>query len=104
MHANYVQRLRFRFSTGPARYISHLDRPHAGAGAQSLACPSPIPGFNRRPRLWSPRPPSFHQRGGAGDWLLEVVELAAAHAQMMSRMAPGIVVREVWRCWRSHGP
>lgn len=102
MHANYVQRLRFRFSKfGPTRYISHLDLARTLERALNRAR-LPVAytqGFNRRPRLQfaAALPLGFTSEAELGDvWLLETVEPAAAHAQMMSRMAPGIVVHEVW--------
>lgn len=102
MHANYVQRLRFRFSKfGPTRYISHLDLARTLERALNRAR-LPVAytqGFNRRPRLQfaAALPLGFTSEAELGDvWLLEIVEPAAAHAQMMSRMAPGILIHEVW--------
>ncbi len=102
MHANYVQRLRFRFSKGgPARYISHLDLARTLERALNRAR-LPVAytqGFNRRPRLQfaAALPLGFTSEAELGDvWLLESVEPAAAHAKMMGRMAPGIVIHDVW--------
>lgn len=102
MQPNYVQRLRFRFSkVGPARYISHLDLARTLERALNRAR-LPVAytqGFNRRPRLQfaAALPLGFTSEAELGDvWLLETVEPAAAHAQMMSRMAPGILIHEVW--------
>src|SRR5690606_31263699 len=102
MHANYVQRLRFRFSKfGPARYISHLDLARTLERALNRAR-LPVAytqGFNRRPRLQfaTALPLGFTSEAELGDvWLMEIVEPAAARAQMMSRMAPGILIHEVW--------
>ena len=102
MQANYVQRLRFRFSkAGPARFISHLDLARALERALNRAR---IPvaytqGFNRRPRLQfaAALPLGFTSEAELADvWLLERVEPPMAHEQIMSRMAPGITVHEVW--------
>lgn len=102
MHANYVQRLRFRFSKlGPARYTSHLDLARTLERALNRAH-LPVAytqGFNRRPRLQfaAALPLGFTSEAELADvWLLETVKPAAAHAQMMSRMAPGILIHEVW--------
>jgi radical SAM-linked protein len=102
MQANYVQRLRFRFSkAGPARFISHLDLARALERALNRAR---IPvaytqGFNRRPRLQfaAALPLGFTSEAELADvWLLERVEPQTAYQQIMSRMAPGITVHEVW--------
>jgi radical SAM-linked protein len=102
MQANYVQRLRFRFSkAGPARFISHLDLARALERALNRAR---IPvaytqGFNRRPRLQfaAALPLGFTSEAELADvWLLERVEPATAQQQLISRMAPGLTVHEVW--------
>jgi radical SAM-linked protein len=102
MQPNYVQRLRFRFSkVGPARYISHLDLARTLERALNRAR-LPVAytqGFNRRPRLQfaAALPLGFTSEAELGDvWLMETVEPATAHEQMMSRMAPGILIQRVW--------
>jgi radical SAM-linked protein len=102
MQANYVQRLRIRFSkVGPTRFIGHLDVARALERALNR---SKIPvaytqGYNPRPRMQfaSALPLGFTSEAELADiWLKERMEPAQAQAQMMSRMAPGIVVHEAW--------
>ncbi len=101
MQATYVQRLRVTFRKfGPTRYISHLDVARTWERALNRA---KIPmaysqGFNRRPKMQFATATSL---GTTSDcelvdlWLTEILEPAAAHQQMMSRMAPGIEVTDV---------
>lgn len=102
MQANYVQRLRMKFSKiGPTRYISHLDLARALERALNRArVPvSYTQGYNPRPRMQfaSALPLGFTSEAELADiWLEEEIEPAAALEQIMSRMAPGIVVHEVW--------
>ncbi|MDX1616932.1 MAG: TIGR03936 family radical SAM-associated protein [Candidatus Promineifilaceae bacterium] len=103
MQANYVQRLRFRFSkVGPTRYISHLDLARALERALNRAR---VPlaytqGYNRRPRMQmaAALPLGFVSRAEIADiWLLEELDPLKAKAMMMSKMAPGIVIHDVWQ-------
>ncbi len=103
MQANTVQRLRFRFGKdGPARFISHLDLARALERALNRAR-LPVAytqGFNRRPRLQfaAALPLGFTSEAELADvWLLEQVEPETARQQLMSRMAPGITVHEIWQ-------
>lgn len=102
MQANYVQRLRMRFSkVGPTRYISHLDLARALERALNRArVPvSYTQGYNPRPRMQfaSALPLGFTSGAELADiWLEEEIDPAQAREQIMSRMAPGIVVHEVW--------
>lgn len=102
MQANYVQRLRMRFSkVGPTRYISHLDLARALERALNRArVPvSYTQGYNPRPRMQfaSALPLGFTSEAELADvWLEEEMDPEPACEQIMSRMAPGIVVREVW--------
>ena len=102
MQANYVQRLRMRFSKiGPTRYISHLDLARALERALNRArVPvSYTQGYNPRPRMQfaSALPLGFTSEAELADvWLGEEMDPAQAREQIMSRMAPGIVVHEVW--------
>lgn len=102
MQANYVQRLRMKFSKiGPTRYISHLDLARALERALNRArVPvSYTQGYNPRPRMQfaSALPLGFTSEAELADiWLEEEIDPAAALEQIMSRMAPGIVVHEVW--------
>jgi radical SAM-linked protein len=102
MQANYVQRLRIRFSkVGPTRFIGHLDVARALERALNR---SKIPvaytqGYNPRPRMQfaSALPLGFTSEAELADiWLEERVEPAEAREQMMSRMAPGLIVHEAW--------
>jgi radical SAM-linked protein len=102
MQANYIQRLRFRFSKiGPARFISHLDLARALERSLNRAR-MPVAytqGFNRRPRLQfaAALPLGFTSEAELADvWLTERVAPEMAQAQIMSRMAPGILVHDVW--------
>ena len=102
MQANYVQRLRMRFSkVGPTRYISHLDLARALERALNRArVPvSYTQGYNPRPRMQfaSALPLGFTSEAELADiWLEEEMDPSQAREQIMSRMAPGIVVHEVW--------
>jgi len=102
MQANYVQRLRMRFSKiGPTRYISHLDLARALERALNRArVPvSYTQGYNPRPRMQfaSALPLGFTSEAELADvWLEKEMDPAQAREQIMSRMAPGIVVHEVW--------
>lgn len=102
MQANYVQRLRMKFSKiGPTRYISHLDLARALERALNRArVPvSYTQGYNPRPRMQfaSALPLGFTSEAELADiWLEEEIDPATAPEQIMSRMAPGIVVHEVW--------
>lgn len=102
MQANYVQRLRMKFSKiGPTRYISHLDLARALERALNRArVPvSYTQGYNPRPRMQfaSALPLGFTSEAELADiWLEEEIDPAAAPEQIMSRMAPGILVHEVW--------
>ena len=102
MQANYVQRLRMRFSKiGPTRYISHLDLARALERALNRArVPvSYTQGYNPRPRMQfaSALPLGFTSEAELADiWLEEEMDPAEAREQIMSRMAPGILVHEVW--------
>ena len=102
MQANYVQRLRLKFSkTGPTRFIGHLDLARALERALNRAhIPvSYTQGYNPRPRMQfaSALPLGFTSEGELADiWLEEEMDPAGARRQMMTRMAPGIEVREVW--------
>ena len=100
MQANYVQRLRFIFSKdGAARYISHLDLARTLERSFNRA-KLPVAytrGFNRRPRMQfaSALPLGYTSVCEIADVLLaERLEPEEAKAQMMSRMAPGIVILE----------
>ena len=101
MQANYVQRLRIRFSkVGPTRYIGHLDLARTLERAFNRAR-LPIAytqGFNKRPRmqLATALPLGFTSDCEMVDiWLQEAVDPAAAQVQLVARMAPGILVQEV---------
>lgn len=102
MQANYVQRLRMKFSkVGPTRYISHLDLARALERALNRArVPvSYTQGYNPRPRMQfaSALPLGFTSEAELADvWLEEEIDPAQAREQIMSRMAPGLVVHEVW--------
>ena len=102
MQANYVQRLRMKFSkVGPTRYISHLDLARALERALNRArVPvSYTQGYNPRPRMQfaSALPLGFTSEAELADvWLEEKIAPAQAREQIMSRMAPGIVVHKVW--------
>lgn len=101
MQATYVQRLRVTFRKfGPTRFISHLDVARTWERALNRA---KIPmaysqGFNRRPKMQFATATSL---GTTSDcelvdlWLTQPLKPAAAHQQMMSRMAPGIEVTDV---------
>jgi radical SAM-linked protein len=100
MQANYVQRLRLTFrKEGATRYIGHLDLARTLERSLNRAG---IPvaytqGFNKRPRmqLASALPLGYLSECEMADiYLSERMEPEAAQAQMMSKMAPGIVV---WR-------
>ncbi len=101
MQPTYVQRLRVTFRKfGPTRYIGHLDVARTRERALNRA---KIPmaysqGFNKRPKMQFATATSL---GITSDcelvdlWLTETLDPAAAHEQMMSRMAPGIEVTAV---------
>jgi radical SAM-linked protein len=100
MQANYVQRLRLTFrKEGATRYIGHLDLARTLERSLNRAG---IPvaytqGFNKRPRmqLASALPLGYLSACEMADiYLSERMEPEAARAQMMDKMAPGIVV---WR-------
>ncbi len=99
--ANYVQRIRLTFSkVGPTRFISHLDLARALERALRRAS---IPvsysqGFNRRPRMQfaAALPLGFTSECEIADvWLEQEMEPEQVHEQLMERMAPGIIVRQV---------
>lgn len=101
MQANYVQRLRLVFSKGgPARYISHLDLARTLERALNRAG---IPvaytqGFNRRPRMQmaTALPLGYTSGYELADILLaEKVKPEQARQQLMTKMAPGIVILQV---------
>jgi radical SAM-linked protein len=101
MQANYVQRLRLIFSKGgPARYISHLDLARTLERALNRA---KIPvaytqGFNRRPRMQmaTALPLGYTSEYELADiLLLEKMEPEQARQQLMTKMAPGIVISQV---------
>lgn len=101
MQANYVQRLRLVFSKGgPARYISHLDLARTLERALNRAR---IPvaytqGFNRRPRMQmaTALPLGYTSKYELADILLaEKVKPEQARQQLMTKMAPGIVILQV---------
>lgn len=101
MQANYVQRLRLIFSKGgAARYISHLDLARTLERALNRA---KIPvaytqGFNRRPRMQmaTALPLGYTSEYELADILLtETMEPEQAQQQLMTKMAPGIVVLQV---------
>lgn len=101
MQANYVQRLRIRFSkVGPTRYIGHLDLARTLERAFNRAR-LPIAytqGFNKRPRmqLATALPLGFTSDCEMVDiWLQEMVEPATAQAHLIARMAPGVIIQEV---------
>ncbi|MDX1689225.1 MAG: TIGR03936 family radical SAM-associated protein [Candidatus Promineifilaceae bacterium] len=86
---------------GPTRYISHLDLARALERALNRArVPvSYTQGYNPRPRMQfaSALPLGFTSEAELADvWLEEEMVPAEAREQIMSRMAPGIVVHEVW--------
>ncbi|MCI0396859.1 MAG: TIGR03936 family radical SAM-associated protein [Chloroflexi bacterium] len=102
MQANYVQRLRLLFSkVGPTRFIGHLDLARTLERSLNRAR---IPlaytqGYNKRPRLQlaAALPLGFTSAGELADiWLLEKMDPAVAQQQIMSKMAPGIVVHQVF--------
>jgi len=102
MQANYVQRLRFCFSKfGPTRYIGHLDLARTLERALRRAS-VPVAysqGFNPRPRLQlaAALPLGYTSEYELADiWLMTAVPPGDAREQIMSRMAPGIVVQCVW--------
>ena len=102
MQANYVQRLRFRFSKGgPARYISHLDlaRTLERAFNRARLPVAYTQGFNRRPRMQfaTALPLGYTSSYELADILLaERMEPETARSQMMSRMAPGLEILAAW--------
>ena len=102
MQANYVQRLRLRFSKeGATRFISHLDVARALERALNRA-QLPLAytqGYNPRPRMQfaDALPLGFTSNCELADiWLEEEMDPAQAKAQMRRKMPPGLVVHEVW--------
>ena len=100
MNANYVQRLRLTFrKEGATRYIGHLDLARTLERSLNRA-QIPIAytqGFNKRPRmqLVAALPLGYLSDCEMADiYLSEKMDPETAREQMMSRMAPGIVV---WR-------
>lgn len=102
MQANYVQRLRFRFSKiAHTRFISHLDVARALERALNR---SRIPlaytqGYNPRPRMQfaSALPLGFTSDSELADiWLEEEMEPAQARRQLARKMPPGLVLHETW--------
>ncbi len=102
MQANYVQRLRMRFSkVGATRFIGHLDVARALERALNR---SRIPvaytqGYNPRPRLQfaSALPLGFTSDCELADmWLTEKMEPARVLEQLQLKMPPGLVVHDVW--------
>jgi radical SAM-linked protein len=102
MQANYVQRLRMRFSkVGATRFISHLDVARALERALNR---SKIPvaytqGYNPRPRMQfaSALPLGFTSDCELADlWLEEKMEPEQVLAQLQPQMPPGLVMHEVW--------
>ncbi len=100
-NAEYVQRLRIRFSKfGPTRFISHLDVARTWERALNRA---KIPmaysqGFNQRPRM------SFMTATPLGTtsdfeivdiWTKEVLEPAHAMERITEKMAPGIKLLDI---------
>ena len=101
MQPTYVQRLRLTFSKiGPTRFIGHLDLARTMERVLNRA---KIPvtytqGFNRRPRMQmaSALPLGFTSDCEMIDILLdERVEPETVKAQLMAKMAPGIVLHTV---------
>jgi radical SAM-linked protein len=101
MQANYVQRLRLTFAKyGPTRFIGHLDLARALERSLNRA---QVPlaytqGYNPRPRmqLAAALPLGFTSESEIADiWLLEKVDPQAAGQAMLSRMAPGIEIKDV---------
>lgn len=86
---------------GPARYISHLDLARALERALNRAR-VPVAytqGYNPRPRMQfaAALPLGFTSEAELADiWLEEEMDPAGAKEQMMSKMAPGIVIHRVW--------
>lgn len=102
MQANYVQRLRFRFSKiGQTRFISHLDVARALERALNR---SRIPlaytqGYNPRPRMQfaSALPLGFTSDSELADiWLEEEMDPEQARRQLAEKMPPGLVLHEMW--------
>lgn len=101
MQATYIQRLRVTFRKfGPTRFIGHLDVARTWERALNRA-KMPMAysqGFNRRPKMQFATATSL---GTTSDcelvdlWVTETLDPAAAHVQIMSRMAPGIEVIDV---------
>ncbi|NCF66214.1 MAG: DUF2344 domain-containing protein [Chloroflexi bacterium] len=101
MQANYVQRLRLKFSKmGPARFIGHLDlaRTLERSFNRSQIPIAYTQGFNRRPRmsLAAALPLGFTSACELADiWLKKELNPEAAREQMQEKMAPGIYVSRV---------
>lgn len=101
MQAIYVQRLRLTFSkNGPTRFIGHLDLARTMERALNRA---KIPvaysqGFNRRPKIQfaTALPLGYTSEAELADiWLLERLDPAGVLSQLMSRMAPGLIVQHI---------
>jgi radical SAM-linked protein len=101
MQPTYVQRLRLTFSKiGPTRFIGHLDLARTMERVLNRA---KIPvtytqGFNRRPRMQmaSALPLGFTSDCEMIDILLdEQVDPEVNKAQLMAKMAPGIILHTV---------
>jgi radical SAM-linked protein len=101
MQATYVQRLRLTFSKiGPTRFIGHLDLART---LERVLNRAKIPvtysqGFNRRPRMQmaSALPLGFTSDCEMVDILLdEAMEPDDTKAQLMAKMAPGILLHSV---------
>lgn len=102
MQANYVQRVRLRFSkVGMTRYISHLDLARALERAlnRSRLPVSYSQGYNPRPRMQfaNALPLGFTSEAELADvWLEEETEPQQVRAQLAEKMPPGLVLHEVW--------
>ena len=102
MQANYVQRLRVRFSkAGPARYSGHLDLQRTLERTFNRAS-LPVArtqGFNRRPRmqLASALPLGYTSASELVDiWLTETVASTEVVTKLQNATAPGIAFLSAW--------
>ncbi|HSM58135.1 MAG TPA: TIGR03936 family radical SAM-associated protein [Candidatus Sulfomarinibacteraceae bacterium] len=102
MQANYVERIRIKFSkVGATRFIGHLDVARALERALNR---SRIPvaytqGYNPRPRMQfaAALPLGFTSEGELADvWLEEEMDPEQARAQLAPKMPPGLIVHRVW--------
>lgn len=102
MQANYVQRIRIKFSkVGATRFIGHLDVARALERALNR---SRIPvaytqGYNPRPRMQfaSALPLGFTSEGELADvWLEEEVDPQQSQEQLAPKMPPGLNLHRVW--------